>query len=142
MATSQRKSPRFSLDLSATLVKAPGSARRIKVQQISVGGCLTERADDIYVGDEFRLELDLPNNNRLPLTCKAIYSFDGSGVGAKFLDITEFEQELIARTIRNRLEQDGVPMSFDPTGPDAVSEDPQVKVRPRKEEILDTIMTD
>jgi hypothetical protein len=82
-------------------------------QQISVGGCLTSWDEEFYPGDEFRLELELPNGNRLPLTCRVVYCFDESGIGAKFVDITKFEQSLIAKTITARLEMDGLPMPID-----------------------------
>lgn len=145
MSLSQRKNVRFSLDLSATLVKAPGNSRRTEIQQISVGGCLTGRIENIFVGDEFRLEIDLPNGNRLPLECKAIYRFDESGIGARFIDITQFEQELVAKIIKDRLENEGMPVpsddSFIPVPESELSDLPAERaIRPEREDILDNIM--
>ena len=51
--------------------------------------------------------------NRLPVTCKVVYCFDDKGIGAKFVDITKFEQDLIAKTISASLEMDGLPMPVD-----------------------------
>jgi len=56
----------------------------------------------------------LPNKNRLPLMCKVIYKFEGTGVGVKFYEITNFEQELLAKIISERLENEGLPLLVDP----------------------------
>jgi hypothetical protein len=95
------------------MFRASGERRPAVVQQISVGGCLVDLDEGLYPGDEFRLELELPNKNRLPLTCKVVYCFDNAGIGAKFLDITKFEQALIAKTISSRLDLDGLPLPID-----------------------------
>jgi hypothetical protein len=87
------------------------------LQQISVGGCLVPCREDLYPGDEFRLEIQLPNGNFVPLSCRAIYRVDEMGIGAKFLDITKFEQELVARIIRARMESDDLPAVCDPMEP-------------------------
>ena len=56
----------------------------------------------------------LPNKNFLPLTGKALYRFADNGIGTKFLDITQFEQELLSRIISHNLEQQGLPLMIDP----------------------------
>ena len=80
------------------------------LQQISIGGCFTGWEENIFGGDEFRLEIELPNGNRLPLACKAVYRFENTGLGVQFLDITEFEQSLIAKIINYKLQAEGLPM--------------------------------
>ncbi|MGI8470496.1 MAG: PilZ domain-containing protein [Pyrinomonadaceae bacterium] len=114
MSIEQRQFIRFSLDLPAFSFKHNGEAVRTFVQQISIGGCLTEWSEDIFTGDNFRIEIELPNRNRLPLLCKALYKFEGRGIGAKFSDITRFEQELIGQIISYSLESDGLPLLVDP----------------------------
>jgi hypothetical protein len=74
---------------------------------------------NIFIGDEFRMEIELPNRNYLPLSCKAMYRFDNTGIGVKFVDVCEFEQELISRIIAYRLEAEGVPLQIDPFHPAA-----------------------
>jgi hypothetical protein len=113
MSISQRQFIRFSLDIPAILVRPGGERREAVVQQISVGGCLVNWDEGFYPGDEFRLELELPNKNRVPLTCKVVYCFDKEGIGAKFIDVTKFEQHLIAKTIAARLDLDGLPLPVD-----------------------------
>lgn len=113
MSMSQREFIRFSLEVPAILVRASGEKHPVAVQQISVGGCLIDSDGGFYPGDEFRLELELPNKNRVPLTCKVVYCFDDAGIGAKFTSITKFEQDLIAKTIAFRLELDGLPLPID-----------------------------
>lgn len=91
-----------------------GERQNTLLQQISVGGCFTDWEENIYAGDEFRLEIELPNKNRLPLTCKAVYRFEDTGIGVKFLNISQFEQELISKIIAHRMEAEGVPLSVSP----------------------------
>ena len=109
MSTSQRQHIRFSLDIPARIYTRFGEAQNTTLQQISVGGCFTDWEENIYIGDEFRLEGELPNKNRLPLKCKAVYLFEGTGVGARFIDITQFEQDLVSKIISHRLELEGLP---------------------------------
>lgn len=114
MSINQRKHVRFSLDIPATLITKYGEKQHTLLQQISIGGCFTDWEENIYAGDEFRLEIELPNKNRLPLSCKAIYRFEDTGVGVRFLNISQFEQELISKIIAHRLEAEGVPLSVSP----------------------------
>ncbi len=114
MSINQRKHVRFSLDIPAVLITKYGEKQHTLLQQISVGGCFTDWEENIYAGDEFRLEIELPNKNRLPLSCKAVYRFEDSGIGVKFLDISQFEQELVSKIIAYRMEAEGVPLSVSP----------------------------
>lgn len=119
MSIKQRQYTRFSLDVPGILFSKFGEQRVTNLQQISIGGCLTGWEENVYPGDEFRLEIELPNRNRLPLKCKAVYRFTGVGIGVKFLDITKFEQELVARIIETRLRAEGLPLPLDPFMPPA-----------------------
>ena len=114
MSINQRRHVRFSLDIPAILVTKYGEKQHTLLQQISVGGCFTDWEENIYAGDEFRLEIELPNKNRLPLSCKAVYRFEDTGIGVKFLNISLFEQELISQIIAYRMEAEGVPLSVSP----------------------------
>jgi hypothetical protein len=127
------------------MYRKSGERMLTMLQQLSVGGCLANWDNDFYPGDEFRLELELPNGNRLPLTCKVVYCFDDKGIGAKFVDITKFEQELIGRTISARLELDGLPMPVDAFEEPPKFQDAEVKLkvftkRDRFEERLEEVM--
>jgi len=146
MSINQRKHIRFSLDIPATLVTKYGEKQETLLQQISIGGCFTEWEENIYAGDEFRLEIELPNKNRLPLHCKALYRFEDTGIGVRFLDITQFEQELISKIISNRMQLEGLPFEVDPFKVPStfVGEDdyPQVTDRRReKERMLEHAMS-
>jgi hypothetical protein len=114
MSINQRRHTRFSLDIAAELITKFGDRQVTLLQQISIGGCFTSWEENIYTGDEFRLEIELPNKNRLPLKCKAIYRFPDTGIGVKFIDISKFEQELICRIISERLRHEGIPVAVDP----------------------------
>ena len=114
MGIEQRRHIRFSLDIPAIRYSRYGEAFETLVSQVSIGGCLIEWDENVYVGDEFRMLIQLPNKNFLPLFCKALYKFADNGVGTKFLDITHFEQELLAKIISKTLERQGLPLQVDP----------------------------
>ena len=114
MSIEKRRFIRFSLDIPAFRHKRNREVVKTFIRQISIGGCLTEWDENLAVGDEFRIELELPNKNRLPLQCKTLYRFPGRGIGIKFLDVSQFEQELIGQIISQSLEDDGLPLLVDP----------------------------
>lgn len=146
MSTEQRRHVRFSLDIPAVRYTKYGEATDVVVNQISIGGCLTEWDENVYVGDEFRLLIQLPNKNFLPLNCKVLYKFEGNGNGAKFLAITQFEQELLSKIISRSLEQQGLPTHVDPFAqPKKLFNKNEIPKstdsRQQKEEILDEILS-
>jgi len=115
MSISQRQHIRFSLDIPARIFTKFGEIQETTLQQISVGGCFTGWEENIFTGDEFRMEIMLPNGNYLPLQCKALYRFEHTGIGVKFSDVSQFEQDLITSIISARLEAEGVPLQVDPS---------------------------
>jgi len=145
MSITQRKHIRFSLDIPASLRKKTGKLRTVILSQISVGGCLSEWDPGIYTGDEFRLEIELPNGNRLPIRCKAIYRFENMGVGVKFLDLTKFEQSLLSQIITSYLEDEGLPSGVDIFAqPAPFADADNLKVtdfREKREEMLEDVMS-
>ena len=145
MSINQRQHIRFSLDIPAFIMSKFGERRETRLQQISIGGCFTGWEEDIYTGDEFRMDIELPNGNYLPTYCKALYRFEHTGIGVKFLDISKFEQELVASIIANRLEQEGVPLHVDPfmVPPTFVGDDPGPRItdfRQKRDAVLARIM--
>ncbi len=146
MSIEQRKHTRFSLEVPAVIYTKFGERQGTMLQQISIGGCFTGWEENIYAGDEFRLEIELPNKNRLPLACKAIYRFENTGIGVTFSDISQFEQELVSKIIAKRLAIEGLPLPADafiqPTTFANESSPPRIKdVRQSKEEMLERIMS-
>jgi len=145
MSIAQRKHIRFSLDIPASLRKKNGELRTVILSQISVGGCLSEWDPSLYTGEEFRLEIELPNGNRLPIRCKAIYQFENMGVGVKFLYMTKFEQRLLSRIITSYLEDEGLPSGVDvfaQPAPFADSESLKLTdYREKREEMLEEVMS-
>ena len=103
MPIENRQYIRFSLDLPAVRFNRYGEAVNTILHQISIGGCLAEWDENILVGEEFRLLMRLPNQNFLPLTGKVLYRFIDNGIGVKFLEITQFEQELVSEIISQNL---------------------------------------
>jgi len=146
MSLNQRQHIRFSLDIPAVLHLRTGEKRHTRLQQISIGGCFTDWEENIYIGDEFRIEIELPNRNYLPLQCRALYLFDHTGVGVRFTEICEFEQELISKIIAHKLETEGVPLQIDPftLPPTFVGEDPSPRItdiRQKRDAVLQKIMS-
>ncbi len=144
MGIEQRRHIRFSLDIPAIRYTKNGEAVATLITQISLGGCLAEWDERVYLGDEFRMLVQLPNKNYLPLACKAIYKFAEGGIGAKFTDITLFEQELLAKIISHALAEYGLPLQIDPFAPPGriiTNHTPQPSdVRREKDELLEKIL--
>lgn len=114
MSIENRRYVRFLLDIPALKHRTDSQSSPTTIKQVSIGGCLTEWDDSVFPGDEFCLEVQLPNKNYLPLMCKVIYKFENQGVGVKFHDIVQFEQELLSDVITEQLENEGLPMLVDP----------------------------
>ncbi|MCU1289598.1 MAG: PilZ domain protein [Acidobacteria bacterium] len=145
MSDYQRQHIRFSLDIPAIRFTRFGEKQETLLHQISVGGCLAEWDENVFTGDEFRLEIQMQNKNWLPLKCKAVYRFENNGIGIKFLDITRFEQELLARIISDTLASEGLPMQIDPFAqPNRFAESAVPRLtdhRREQEELLERIMS-
>jgi len=142
----QRQHIRFSLDIPAFIFSKYGEKQPTRLEQISIGGCFTGWEENILIGDEFRMEIELPNKNYLPLQCRALYRFEHTGIGVKFIDICEFEQTLISKIIANRLEIEGVPLQIDPftLPPTFVGDDPSPRItdiRQKRDAVLQRIMS-
>ena len=123
-----------------------GEAVETILHQISIGGCLAEWDENVLVGDEFRILIQLPHQNFLPLTGKALYRFVDNGIGVKFVEITQFEQELVSQTISQNLADQGLPLQIDvfglpPTYKPLKRQEPQI-TDPRKQtdDILEDIL--
>jgi hypothetical protein len=146
MSINQRQHIRFSLDIPAIIYTKFGEKQETRLEQISIGGCFTGWEENIFVGDEFRMEIQLPNGNYLPLQSRALYRFDHAGIGVKFTNISEFEQELISRIIAHKLDVEGVPLQIDPFThpPTFVADDasPRItEIREKRDSILERIMS-
>jgi len=145
MSINQRQHIRFSLDIPAIYSRF-GEKQDTLLEQISIGGCFMRWDSEILIGDEFRLEVELPNKNYLPLYCRALYRFEHAGIGVRFLDICEFEQELISKIIAHRLDIEGVPLQVDPfVVPPTYSTEvpsPQITdIRAKRDAVLEKIMS-
>ena len=106
---------------------------------------MVETEENIFVGEEFRLEVQLPNKNWLPLYCKVLYKTEEIGIGAKFLNITRFEQELLAKIISHSLEASNLPVQVSPLqNPTKIYQNKEPRItdsREKKEEILERILS-
>ncbi|HVF47490.1 MAG TPA: hypothetical protein VNA17_07990 [Pyrinomonadaceae bacterium] len=60
MSLNQRQHIRFSLDIPAIIYSKYGERQETRLEQISIGGGFTGWEENIYIGDEFRIEIQLP----------------------------------------------------------------------------------
>lgn len=146
MSIEKRRFIRFSLDLQAYRRRENFEMIPTLVNQVSVGGCMIAWDENIFIGENFRIELELPNKNRLPLLCKALYKFQGRGIGAKFINISQFEQQLLGEIISQSLEDEGLPLLVDPftIPPTYISQmrsDEEYFNKQREEDIAEEIMS-
>ncbi len=114
MSKNQRRHIRITLDIPAFRISESGERNEIMIHQISVGGCLLGWEENFEKDEEFRIEIQLPNKNWLPLYCKILYMAKNDGLGTKFQSITQFEQELIAQIISKNLAENGISLNIDP----------------------------
>lgn len=114
MSITQRRHNRLAVDLPAYKLTKDGERVETLIYQISVGGCLIAWDEQVSRGDKFRMEVQLPNKNWLPLQCKIVYCFTDDAIGVQFEDITQFEQNLLVEVMSNKLTRDGIPFNFDP----------------------------
>ena len=114
MSIHKRRYIRFSLDIPALVSDEHGVEHEIMFREISVGGCLAELAETYAKYDEIRFELTLPNNNRVPILGKPLYYSANQGIGIRFHDVSQFEQELVASIISEILEHEGLPLMVNP----------------------------
>jgi hypothetical protein len=117
MSIAQRRHNRLAVDLPAFRITSDGEKLETLIYQIGVGGCLIAWDESISKGDRFRMEVQLPNLNWLPLQCKAVYCFTEDAVGVQFENICKFEQDLLVEIMSNKLTRDGIPFDFDPFSP-------------------------
>ena len=108
MLEERRKYDRFPLTLVAQRENEKGIASKITILELSVNGCFIEWINDAKIGDNFRLKIPLLRGDYLPIPCKIIYRLSGTGIGLKFLDVTRFEQDLIAGVIHFNMRKRGV----------------------------------
>ena len=146
MSLEHRQFIRFSLDIPAIRFSRYGEAVETILHQISIGGCLAEWDENVLIGDEFRILIRLPNQNFLPLACKALYRFTDNGIGVRFVEITEFEQELVSQIIAQTLTDEGLPLQINvfglpPTYVPPKDRKPQITdARQQADEILEDIL--
>lgn len=114
MSINRRRHVRLTLEIPSFRVYETGERTQVMVYQISIGGCFIEWEEHYEPGEEFRLEIPLPNKNFLPLECRALYLFEEDGIGVQFQNISQFEQELIAQVMAKSLAEKGIPLTVDP----------------------------
>jgi hypothetical protein len=108
MSENQRKYVRFPITLQARKNSGDGETFPFVIREIGLGGCLTDWIEMSYVGEKGRMEILLQNGNWFPVNVKILYRIPDRHIGMKFLDLTLFEQEVIADLITGISEKQNV----------------------------------
>ena len=72
---------------------------RIRIHDLSLGGCLIEAPMDITVGCRLTLRLDLPGEDRLSLQGEAVRVATQSTFAVKFIDMDDITTNRLQRVI-------------------------------------------
>lgn len=91
---------------------AAGERVEVAVPDIGLGGCFFEGLWVEAAGERFGVELRMPDGNWLPLDCERVRQEDG-GVGVRFVDVTLFQQDLLARVLAAAARKAGIPERTD-----------------------------
>jgi PilZ domain len=109
VSSETRQYIRFYITLQARRKIFGAGISPVLVKQISLGGCMVEWDENVSIGDKIRIEVLLANGNWLPLIGKVLYRMPENGLGIKFQEITQFEQEILADLIQKQMERRGLP---------------------------------
>jgi len=88
-----------SLNIPAFRTTEEGERRETIVQQINIDDFLIELEEKIEPNEEFRIEIEMPNKNWLPLTCRTVERPEKEGNNYEMIDLTEFEIDLIGEIL-------------------------------------------
>ncbi|NNE97821.1 MAG: hypothetical protein HKN25_02240 [Pyrinomonadaceae bacterium] len=84
-----------TLNIPAFRVNEEGERCETIVQQINIDEFLIELEENIQPDEEFRIEIQMPNKNWLPLTCRTVERPEKDSNSYEMIDLTEFEIDLI-----------------------------------------------
>ena len=84
-----------TLNIPAFRVNEEGVKRETIVQQINVDDFLIELEEKIEHDQEFRIEIEMPNKNFLPLTCRVVERTEKEGNNYEMIDLSEFEIDFV-----------------------------------------------
>lgn len=134
----QRQYFRFPLDIEARVSVPSGERMDAVVNEISLSGCYFGSVWVETAGTVFRLEIRLPNGNWLPLNCTTVHT--RGGVGARFNEMTGFEQNLLAEVIAAASRSAGAGSDVDPFA--AAEQLPDIRIRRKVYSTADLVVED
>ncbi|MCW5960678.1 MAG: PilZ domain-containing protein [Pyrinomonadaceae bacterium] len=74
--------------------------REARVSDLSMGGCFVDSIAAVSQGEKIGFELKLSPRESLRMKGEVAYVMAGIGFGIRFEDVSEFERDLIAKTIK------------------------------------------
>ena len=74
----------------------------IRIHGLSVVGCLIQSADDVPVGRQITLEIDLPYEGTVTLEAESVNTRPGYGFGVTFVKMTDEVREALETLIEWR----------------------------------------
>ena len=96
----RRRYPRVSLLLDVRWESLSGR-HSARTTDVSLGGCYIESIGQVTVGEQIRFEIQLPTGRWMPLRGEVLYHHPNLGFGVRFIGLTEEEETLLARMIRD-----------------------------------------
>ncbi len=102
MSSKQLPSHENSLNIPAFRFTEKGEKVETIVREINLDDFLIMLEENIQPVEDFRLEIQLPDQNWLPLVCKSVERESDADVScAKLIDITDFELELLGHVLEH-----------------------------------------
>jgi hypothetical protein len=104
MSQDRRRSPRLRTNLK-TYWESGAERHEGVVLNLSVTGCFIVTPANVLAGTVIRVEVGQPNLLHMTLEGRAVHILKGRGVGVRFKDMTLTQQALLAKLLKNIIEQ-------------------------------------
>ena len=98
MTDKQRKDERLQVSLEGR-AKALSNIMRVRVSDLSLGGCYVESLAQVQVGDHINIEIQLPNGGWVSLNSQIVYHHPNMGFGVQFTNLGEAETRALQQLI-------------------------------------------
>lgn len=98
MADERRRYERVGIPLEARWEGLAGR-HAARISDISLGGCYVETLGQVAEGERINFEIQLPTERWLPLRGEVAHYYPHMGFGLRFFDLTEAEEDVLARLI-------------------------------------------
>lgn len=77
----------------------------LRIQDLSIGGCLIHAHHEVPRGRKFSLEIELPGMGKIRVQAEALYIRPDYGFAVRFVDVSDEDRERIDALVQRRLTQ-------------------------------------